>query len=260
MKQKSALREPPLVEEEFEEIDPVTGGKVKVVRFRRGLLGEETRSYEMLHPGIFDTKTDRENLEDFCNHLRDQLSAVKLPSDRIPKWINRTGDWEPLTDELRHLPAPYKYQHWTKRIEDLTEPLTIERSAGELLFAATSMMQHPEVDSLLWHILQFAKAYAQFRVLVRYNTLAHQALCARRARKRGPEVRRKIRAERTNIICQHADRYWAASPMFRKHASNTAAVIVNEVNQELKEKQLLPKGKERLSVKTISDHIRAGRC
>src|SRR5687767_14388937 len=95
MKPKSLpeTKRPPLTKIEHIETDPETGGQIRVELFQRGVLACETRHYDSqsLRSGLRQWsgggKSTRDEIEEFCNHLRDQLERRSLPSDRMPSWL-----------------------------------------------------------------------------------------------------------------------------------------------------------------------------
>src|SRR6185312_4956812 len=91
---KQKKGEPPLLTEQFQEIDPVTQENVSVVRHTRGVLTTEKRTYAAVHPDFFNCKTVRQHLEEYCDYIRDRLETRGLPTDRTPRWMKvGDGDW-----------------------------------------------------------------------------------------------------------------------------------------------------------------------
>jgi hypothetical protein len=258
--------EPPLQREERIEVDAETQTKIRVVSRRRGVLGIETRHYDSVFAFFREEakQSPRAALEQFCDHLRDILEESGLPSDRTPSWVQvSNGAWEPLSTsernraDHRHALAA-RYQTWAKRLEEITDPLSKDRTAGDLLEALTHLIQRKGVDDHLWHISQVLIAHRRYCIAGRINTLAANGMAGQRARAAGPATRRERALEVRRVICERTSRYWVERPILKGDASNTAAAIADEVNIALRTKGLLPSKKLGLSPKTIGDHIRAG--
>jgi len=250
----------PLTRKEWTETDPETGTEVFVEEIQRGVLCTETRHYDALTAlKMMASNSPRKALVEFCDHIRDALEKTGKPSDRTPKWIKvGDGDWEPLTDEhnARRLGMRYSYAHWTKRCDELTEPLTIERAGAKALHSVSQMLKLDGVDKYLWHINQAIKHYSDYRLAGSINRLAHQGVVARKARAQGPEARRAKAEAVRQVVATEAKAYWDGHPLLRGDASNTASHIADRVNERLRSENLLPVGRNGLSVKRISDYIR----
>jgi hypothetical protein len=88
--------------------------------------------------------------------------------------------------------------------------------------------------------------------------MATAGMAARKARALGPEAKSAKAAKRWKVIQHFAAKLRSKDPRYKGDASNTAATIVNDVNRVCAERNLLPAGSGRLSVKTIADHLRKG--
>lgn len=253
-------KELPLLTETTTKIDPKTGSEYTSTILRRGVLGIEKMQYKEFNPRDFcqDTCTPRQDLEQFCDHLRDCLEKDGLPSDRTPHWINENGRWRPMQDaDKRQLRS---YKSWIKRVEDLTEDLSDGRIGGDLLLALVHLLSRKGIDDHLWDIMQVMNLYHRLRLSGRINRLATQGLAARRGRQAGPKSRRTISAERRATIQQIAREFRASNPIYAADAQNTAFRIADQVNKTLADRKLLGKNNRPLSAKTIADHIRASSC
>ena len=250
---------PPLEKTEFTEKDPKSGADVKVTRYRRGALASESRSYTSYGQWAHDwCEPTRVRLERMCEQLRSRLEEAGLPTDETPDWVRkRGGDWEPRSGPKDTSEPLHAYQLWTKRLEQLTEPLTIERAAGELLWDLTQLLDRKDIDDHLWHIEQLMRSYASVRMLGPINSAAADGMAARKARAAGPASRRERAQAVREVIGKHALYYWSVKRIFRNDASNTARSIASGVNVELRKSRLLSLSKKGLSAKTIADHIRA---
>jgi hypothetical protein len=250
----------PLVRTEWTETDPETGTEVCVEKIQRGVLCTEIRHYDAMTAfKMMAGSSARESLERYCEDIRDSLEKCGLPSDRIPKWIKiGDGEWEPLTDkhDPRNLGMRFSCTHWTKRCEDLTEPLTIERAGAKALHSITQMLKLDGIDKHLWHIVQAMKHYTDCKLAGSINRLAHQGVVAHKARAHGPKARRARADAVQAVIAAEAKSYWESHPLLRGNASNTALCILNSVNQRLRAENLLPRSWDGLSVKRIGDYIR----
>jgi hypothetical protein len=247
---------PPLEIEDFRETDPATKRIVRNVRYRRGALSLDRRLYEMLERGVCSATQARELLEIYRDRLRHSLEKQGLPSDRTPAWFKTKGNWEPLTENNRPAEFPFSVCFWTQRVRELTQPLTAERYAAPLLDVVGNCLQTPDLDRHLPMILLLVELYSDYRISVGYNNLAYQGLVACRARQQGPKARQRRSAQSREIVQQHAERYWVTRPIYRGQLTHTAEVIADDVNEELRSKSLLPHGKQKLSTKSIADHIR----
>ncbi|MEA2906616.1 MAG: hypothetical protein QOI12_4003 [Alphaproteobacteria bacterium] len=254
-------KQPTLECNEWTDTDPKTGTRISVVHNIRGVLATETRHYESLALGLQDmsSSSDRQRLEELCENTRDQLEKLGLPSDRIPFWIQiDDGEWEPdLAGARPQAQRNLRGSTWRKRLEQLTEPLSKERAAGDVLYALTALLKRPGIDEHLWHINRAMNAYRSFSLAGTINNLAAAGIAARKARAAGPAVKRKRANEIRRLIGVHAENYWSSHPILRNDASNTAAQIVMTVNADLITRGLLPPTTEGLKAKTIGDHIRA---
>jgi hypothetical protein len=257
---RKARKTPPLVTTETTEIAS-DGTPVRVTQFRRGVLMSETRKYSSIRGWAKEvSEPPRAILERYCERLRDQLEESGLPSDRTPKWIRKPGgDWEPheKTDEP---PIPYAaHAVWTSRIDKLTEPLTNERAAANLLSDLNEVLELQGIDEHLWHIGQLMESYAAFRMVGPVNSAAAAGLAAEKARAAGPAKKQERAQQVRALIRERALSAWSRRPILRGDASNTAACILSEVNESLRAHGLLRPGKDGLSAKTIADHISASR-
>ena len=192
--------------------------------------------------------------------LRDNLEKRGLPSDRTPRWFKvGDADWEPFNDQKRPTDQTVAYAHWTSRLKKLAEPLSRELAAGELLSGMIDLLEDKDfADKHLRRIPRLLNLFGDYRVSGIFNVLAHQALIAREARAKGPAARRSRADDVRRLIMAYAESHWSTHPLRRGDASNTAASIVDAVNADLQLSGLLPSHKKGLSVKTLSDHIRAG--
>ena len=250
---------PPLEKTEFTEADPESGAEVKVTRYRRGALAIESRRYSSFGQWARDLCVpSRVRLERMCEQLRCRLEEAGLPTDKTPDWIRkRGGDWEARSAPIDTSEPLFAYQLWTKRLEQLTEPLTDERAAGELLWDVTQLLNRKGIDEHLWHVEQTMRSFASLRMLGPINSAAADGIAARKARAAGPASRRERAKAVRDVIGKRALHYWLVNPILRNEASNTARSIASGVNAELRKSRLLPLSKKGLSAKTIADHIRA---
>lgn len=235
------------------------GTVVRIVRHRRGAFVRESRKYNSLGRWLHELAVPpRVEFERICDGIRDRLEESGLPSDRTPKWTRENGgEWHPYSGQPKPKPNT-SYALWTKRIDDQTEELTIERAAGKLLWDLTQLLNRKDIDDHLWHIGQLIESYAAFRILGPIADAAAAGLLARKGRAKGPATRQQKTTRVREAIWSAATLFWAENPKFEGDASNTAAHIADNVNQLLDKHGLLPAKRKRLSTKTIGDHIRAG--
>lgn len=253
--------EPPLIEEQITKTDPVTGLQVKGTRYRRGIRVNETMNYDLsnliaFHPS--EPKVDR--FEELRTHLRDQLEELGLPSDRTPLWVcDPGGDWRPCNDDddLTRIVPGRRLTKWRRRVEDLTRPLSRARDAARLLEALNDLLRRPGIQDHLHFIGTFAENYRWYQFSGVVSSLAASGATGERGRRKGPATLKQRTAETRSIICEHTQRLWDRLPKYKGDASNSAAVIRDEVNASLRERKLLPGSRDGLSAKTIGDHIRA---
>lgn len=247
----------PLEESQRTEINPKTGKKRHVTSLRRGILKRETTSFDCVLEGFTEMarKTSRQELEEYADVLRAGLRKAGLPTDQEPGWIKRPGgEWErdkpnPDTDRIA---IGTSYQRWTKRVSSLTEPLSDEGLAAELLSNLTQLLSRKGIDDHLWHICRLMNSYSFFRIAVATNSLATAGMRANECRARGPHVRRNRAKAIRRVIWDLAQQHWAKFPLFKNDAANTAEVIAAEVNLALQSE-----GHAGLKPKTVADHIRS---
>jgi hypothetical protein len=247
--------------DERTETVPETGENIRVTTARRGILGTESRTYNSF-PAPADAlcyKPSKEQLEKFCDSLRDELEVWGLPSDRQFSWIKiGDGDWQPCADDHRLSAnmAPVSWSIWYSRLKALTEPLTKQRSAGDLLWALTELLNRPGIEPNLWHVSQCLTAFRRFGIAGAPNFFATAGIAARKGRAVGPTAKRQQAGGRREAIRPLVCKFWETSPIHRNDAANTAAALAVPINQVLRDQGLLPRAKKRLSVKTINDYIR----
>lgn len=261
-KPSKRIAEPSLVVTTLTRVDRATRGRIKVTRLQRGILRREQRTFdsgsfkafakEMCAPPV------RQSLEKLRDLWRDQLEEWGLPSDRQSSWVKLPGgDWEAY-DKKIHGPfrPPYSFCLWTKRLEALTEPLSEKRLLGEALWDLDQLLRRKGIDEHLWHIAQLVSSMGTLRIAGATNAMAAAGMAARNGRLLGPEARRAKAALRHEVIRDLAAKLWAVAPKYKGDASNTAATIAYDVNSELAKRNLLPAGKDGMSVKTVADHLR----
>jgi hypothetical protein len=199
----------------------------------------------------------RVSLERMCDQIRDRLEEEGLPTDRTPNWIRIPGeDWKQADRDENVIELRASYALWTSRLKDLTEPLSIERAAGDLLWSLLQLLGRENIDEHLWHVAQLMQSYASFRMLGPINEAAQDGLVARKGRAAGPASKRQKALEIRDTIWAHTHTFWSENPSCKGDATNTAGRIAAIVNEELRIKGLLPAKKGHLSTKTIADHIR----
>jgi hypothetical protein len=258
----SVAIEPPLTKDETIKVDPNSGREYVLTKYRRGLLGTDTTRYTNFVPRDLCEAfagTPRQDFELWCEELRNYLERVGLPSDRTPRWIKLKGEeWRPIRsdEDVSAIKPPFSYAYWTKRVQELTEPLSEARIVADLLWHLLLLLQQPKIDEHLWHIGQVLTHYARFRISGPINNLATQGLAASRGRMSGPKARQSASVQRRNIIWMRAQELWASKRHLNGDAFNTALHIAEDVNNELSARHLLGKHNRRLSSKTIADHIR----
>lgn len=258
---KFRISEPPLETAERVEVDD-TGKKIRITTLRRGILGTKSKTYESILTWANERSgfSPKENVEKLCEALRDQLELWGLPSDRQPSWIKiGDGEWQlgSFDDAINSEVRPIAGATWYSRLNALTEPLSKQRCTGELLFALTDLLAQPGIEPLLFKICLCMDAYSTLRIAGATNFFAAAGMAAQKGRAIGPATKRKQAEQRKEIISSIANKFWSTSPIHRFDATNTAAAIVEEVNEALALAKLLPSTKKGLSVKTISDGIRA---
>lgn len=253
------LIEPPLRIRTFTEVDPVTGAKVKVTRTQRGILGTEHRTFDsnsfLAWAENLSSWCPKKHFEGLREALRNQLEGWGIPSDRQYAWIKRPGeDWRPRI-EGEEIEIPSAFAIWYSRMKDLTEPLSQKRQVGEALWELDQLLRRKGIDEHLWHIAQVVSALGTLRISGATNVMASSGMAASKGRSFGPAAKRVQAGKRRAVIRDFAARLRAVSPQYKGDASNTAAVIANDVNKELLARNLLPAGRG-MSAKTIADHLR----
>jgi len=256
------VSEPPLITDERIETVAATGEKFRVTNMRRGVLGVESRTYNSLSTFMDTIRCEpvKIQLEKLCESLRDRLEHWGLPSDRQPSWVKiRDGDWQPCAADFCVTADMWPVSHsvWSARLEALTEPLTKQRCVGDLLRALTQLLECPSVEPYLPHIARCMSAASALKIAGETNFFATAGIAAHRGRAAGPTAKQQQAVERREAIRPLVSEFWRTSPIHRKDAANTAAALVVSINQVLRDKGLLPRGKKDLSAKTISDYIRA---
>jgi hypothetical protein len=256
-----ASKLPLVLEEDKLVTDEKTGSQTRVTRFRRGILVTETKQYSDVRAWAKDisSETPRQCLERQCELLRDRLDAAGFPSDRHPLWMKiEDGAWQE-----GHSPADQyigkrnvAFANWYSMMKDLTEPISVEREAGELLWYSLQLLARPGIDEDLWHILQYAQRWSSFRMAGSVNYLANLGMTSRKARSFGPKARRATALEISETIFDLAKEFWENNAHLKKVASCTAEAIKDQVNDRLRSRSLLPAGKEGLSTGTIARYLR----
>jgi len=243
------------------ETHPTTGEIVEVTEFRRGLLITEQRTFQDPMTAFMElaSQSPRKCLEEACDNIRNFLEARSLPSDRQPRWVQfNDEDWKQMTAkkfERAHPGQRIRHARWISRLRDLTEPVSPERYAGDLLWILTDLLGRPGIEEHLWHITRFAHLNARFE-MSSINHLAHLGAAGRNARASGPKARRSKAIRIAEIVAACTSELWTTRPELRGIASRTAEVIASDVNTRLQSEHLLARSKARLSAKTIGDYIR----
>lgn len=257
--QKAA--EPPLKIRHFTRIDRATRAKIRITTARRGILKSETRTHESLYAGLKELSSIsvEQEFEAWCDRLRDRLERWGLPSDRQRNWIKRSGaDWEPSIGDMRsEIKAGVAFSNWYARMKDLTEELSEQRLVGEMLWKLRCMLDSKGIVPNLWHIGQVISTVRMLTLSGPTNALATAGLTARKGRAVGPAAKRAKAAQRREVIRSIVIEVWLVKPKYKRDAANTAALVVSQVNEELRKTNLLPAGSQGISIKTIADHIRA---
>lgn len=255
--------EPELTKVDIVKVDPNSGREFVLTKYRRGMLGIDTTRYTNFVPRDLCeafASTPRQDLELWCEELRNYLERAELPSDRTPIWVKFEGeDWRPLRNDesIKNFKPPYAASRWIKRVEESTALLSEARIVADLLWHLLLLLQQPKIDEHLWHVGQVLTHYARFRISGPINNLATQGLAASRGRMSGPKARQSASVQRRSIIWLRAQELWASKRHLNDDAFNTALHIAEDVNNELSDRHLLGKRNRRLSSKTIADHIRA---
>lgn len=257
-KNAGVFKEPPLQTQEFIRKDPRTGLDVPVTRYRRGILSVETYHYTAENIMAMQQPSPRELLDSLRDHLRKALENLGLPTDQARVWLcDKGGEWRPRKEDDLEIQVGQGYSLWTKRVKDLTQPLSRGLLAGELLESLNCLLDRPGIDEHLWHICQVMEDYHSYQVGGNISRLAASGLASQKARATGPLARKRRTAETRQIIWKCVQTFWDKHPAYRGDATNTASRIADLVNAELRELGLLRQPDGRLSNKTISDHIRA---
>ncbi|HZP68733.1 MAG TPA: hypothetical protein VFB29_02210 [Pseudolabrys sp.] len=257
--QKAA--EPPLKIRHFTRTDRATNAKIRITTAKRGILKSETRTHESLHAGLKELASISvvQEFEAWCDRLRDRLERWGIPSDRQRTWIKcRGGGWEPFAGDMRSEIKPgVSFANWYSRMKDLTEELSEQRLVGEMLWGLRCMLDREGIAPHLWHIGQVISSVRMLALSGPTNALVTAGITARRGRAVGPVAKRAKAAQRRDVIRSIAIEVWAVKPKYKEDAANTAALVVRQVNEELRKGNLLAAGNKDLSIKTIADHIRA---
>jgi hypothetical protein len=125
------------------------------------------------------------------------------------------------------------------------------------LWAFNLLLDRPQVEEeLLGQILTVMQAYLAYAVCGDISKFATSGIASAKARQAGPAAKRERAAKSRQIIFKRAEEYWLARPGYRGDADNTAHHIKDDVNEQLRSANLLPR-RGALSRKTIADHIRA---
>lgn len=245
------ISDPPLNFRHRVAINPNTGALDDVLEFQKGVLSQRHWSEPKK---IVDGPRARQALETLANRIREGLRKKGFPNDTVPLWQRDPyGIYYPAeVDTPVDAPSSFTWQHVVYR---LTKPLALERIAADLLFVISDALKLTNSDEHLPHLLFGMKFYADLRISGEINRLAYEGMQARKIRGRGPEFKRN-RAESTRqIIMAAAEAYWTANPIRHKAIRATTDSIADTVNEGLRSKGLLPRGKQRLSHKTIRDHL-----
>lgn len=251
--------QPPLIRNEKLEIDPETGGQIETIRYQRGVRVLETRKYDIISfMKAVSAETPRQRMQKMCEALRDSLEAKRLPTDHHPHWVKIDhGEWRENSEPIDKLVwnENCERSNWYSRLKALTEELSDERAAGDLLWSTLQMLKQPGIDPFLWHIQQYAQRVAGKQV-AEVNHFAHMGLSRGEALSAGSKARRANGIEVAEVVRECANACWSLRPGLRNVASATAELIKDEVNTVLQDRSLLPPGKKGLSIGTIARYIR----
>jgi hypothetical protein len=257
--------EPPLEIMQTVDVDPDTGGEIFTERYERGVSATETKTYDARALLALSKAwpnqsagSARQDLKDFAEHLRANLTKAGYPTDLHPLWIKiDDGEWQPRNVNEPLPQGRISQSHWDSLLEKLTPPLSKPYAAGRLLASIVEILEVKEFEDK--HLRMFGRAmnlFGEYRVAGHLNYLAYQGLKARKARTQGPiSVQRRAQSVR-EIVKRHTEHYWKRHALHRNDALNTAASIAETVNEDLRTQGLLPKNRTGLSTKTISEHIR----
>jgi hypothetical protein len=251
-KKRTCFGEPQLERLETVEIDGVTGARFDVVTERRGVLSSTTKFCDVktLNQVRADLKSNRQQMEESREELRNELESLILPSDRHEVWMSVDGnEWQPLRGI--NLDPAVRLRPWFEILERVTDPFSHGRSVGDLLHAVSCILDQPDIsDDLLGHIWDLAYAYAHCRVR-NVNKLAAAGVATAKGLELGRAKRKTNGDQKRDIVRKRVVECWHEHPGQARDATSLAEAIAGKVNEDLHSQKLSP-----LSRKRIADYVR----
>lgn len=255
---KSLKGEAPLEQDDIRiEIDPETGGEIRIERHQRGVMVTETKTYDgrSCRVAMHDEQISaRQRLQNFSETLRTGLRKRGHPTDESRFWIeDEHGKWRPCQAEERQNQNALL---WYFALQRSASALSKARKAGDLLNSLVDFLNNEKLDDRdFYKLSQLLHHFGDFRVAGAINYWAHQGLMSRKGRGQGPKTRTQRAQARRKIAMRHAEAFWLRRAILRNDASNTSKAIVDTVNEEIRVLGLLPKNKFSLSATTIAGWI-----
>ena len=207
--------------------------------------GAETGKKRWEQPLRLDGKTTLTVLSD---RLRAILDAKGLPTDKHPV----------MPIELDYAYDPEEHgivadeDIWIAVAEDSTEPLTKDRIAAELLHTTKRLLRNCS-DGQLRDVFRAMKLYQLYSLVGEINELAIAGKVSRKAREKGPLVRREKARNLKKQILAFAEKFWEDNPRLVGQPVNTAKKITKAFNEM---RAVQEPGCKPLASKTIADHLR----
>jgi len=251
-KKRTCFGEPKFERLETVEIDRVTGARFEVVTERRGVLSRTTKfcDSKTLNQVRADSKSNRQQMEESREELRNELESLSLPSDRHEVWISVDGnEWQPLI-EVNLAPA-VRLRPWFEILERVTDPFSHERSVADLLRAVSCILDQQDIsDDRLGEIWDLAYAYARCRVR-NVNKLAAAGVATAQGLALGRVKRKTTGNQKREIVRKRVVESWHEHPGRARDATSIAEDVFSKVNVDLHSKNLGP-----LSQRRIASYVR----
>jgi len=246
---KKELEDPPLELKMRYGTGPDGLTKVVVTQRRRGfLIDVELRKVERKLHDLPIKPKGRLALASLCERLREHLDSVDLPTDRWPVAPRELdGGYDP---EEHGIVADEDL--WIGVVEDSTEPLTRDRIAAYLLHTLLKLLEKSS-DGQLADIFMAMDLYRQYSMVGDLNALALAGDAAKKGLEAGPRAKKERAKNVRKIVLAKARECWSDHPKLEGQPFNTAKKIAPAVNDA---RQAIEPGCQRLSPKTIADHLR----
>jgi hypothetical protein len=192
----------------------------------------------------------KQRLSGFASQLRGILERDGIATDRDYVWIREgQGEWHPDRDVDVEKQQPYELCCWVDQMRRVTEPLSVGRLRGELLHALNEILAFQSLEN----VDRLLRAYKHLVLAELGNPLFYKARRARERLAQGPRTKRNQSSTKLQIVCRHAEYIWRQRACLRGDRSNTAAEIVEAVNEEFQAYKF-----KKVSQKTVASYIADG--